>query len=219
MIATPSYNGTVPIPFARSLLDTAETLGAAGVPYLWVDLSGCCYTDRARDLLAATFVERTECSHLLFVDADMRWPASTAVRLLHARRPVVGCCYQGRKPPHSWHVTKLEGEVADPYGFIEVERIATGMMLIERAVLEQLGKSAEVYSELIDGTPLEVRRIFPPQAPGLWVSGDYAFCDRARAEGFGVYADLRTQVGHLGERWITGDMERMASTLFEEGKR
>lgn len=220
MLATPSYSGTVPIPFVRSLLDTVEALSGVGVPHLFVDVSGCAYVERARDMLASAFLDRTACSHLLFVDADMRWPGAAVVRLLNARRPVVAGAYQGRKPPHTWHVERLDGETTDRHGFVAVRRVATGFMLIERAVLEQLAKDAEVYVEDVAGSPLTVRRLFRTGVSSrAWITEDYAFCDAVRAAGFSVYVDTQTTLGHLGERWVTGDVARMASAILEEGTR
>lgn len=215
MIATPSYDGRAPFAFTHSLLDTVHELGAAGVPYLFVDLSGCCYTERARDVLASAFLHRTDCTHLLFIDADMRWPGRAVVEILSARVSVIAGAYMGRKPPHTWHVQALEGWNPGASGLVQVARAGTGFMLIARQVIEQLAKSADSYSEEYAGEPLTIHRIFRTgvDAKG-WLTEDWAFCDDARAAGFNVYVDTTITLGHLGDQWVTGDVERMAKTFW-----
>lgn len=214
LIATPSYDGRVPLRYAHRLVETFAALSEADVGFVALDLSGCAYLTKARDLLAAAFLQRTDCTHLLFLDADILWPAKAPLRLLETRKDVVAGVYRGRVAPHTWHVQPLGDERPDAAGLVQVTRVATGFMLIARPVLEALSKDAPAYhGDILGG--VEARRIFPtgmqPREDGGtdFVSEDFVFCDAVRAAGFQVWADLGVPIQHLGERWIDNDVPRL----------
>lgn len=101
------------------------------------------YLDEARNEAARKLME-TQCSHLLFIDSDMKWPSDTLLRLYNHDKDVVGSRYYMRKMPFSpvayWKnpdgtYRSIENE-ANGTGLLEIDMIGMGVTLIKRQVIE-----------------------------------------------------------------------------------
>jgi hypothetical protein len=98
--------------------------------------------------------------------------------------------------------------------FIEVAQAPTGIMVIKREVFTKLMTHSPQLNDVPDGPPGN------PEAPFYWLlfdcmvdpgtrrylSEDYAFCRRWRDIGGKVYADLRCDLGHLGQHLFRGNL-------------
>lgn len=98
-------------------------------------------------------------------------------------------------------------------GFVEVAEAPTGFMVIKRHVFGQLMTHYPELNYVPDGLPNN------PEAPFYWLffdcmmdpdskrylSEDYAFCRRWRDIGGKVYADLNSDLGHLGQHMFRGN--------------
>jgi hypothetical protein len=99
-------------------------------------------------------------------------------------------------------------------GFIEVAEAPTGFMSIKRHVFDKLMKHYPELNYVPDGPPGN------PEQPYYWLffdcmidpdtrrylSEDYAFCRRWRDIGGKVYADMYSNLGHLGQHMYHGDL-------------
>lgn len=127
-------------------------------------------------------------SHLLFVDADMMFPADTVERLLAHQRPIVGVTYNTRTNPTTSTIKPLampSGVFTLPDTVFEVAALGTGLLLLDLAALAVVPKPWFGYGT----TP-----------SGEFVGEDIYFCHRARAAGLSVWCDPTIAVGHIGER-------------------
>lgn len=104
----------------------------------------------------------------------------------------------------------------DADGFVEVQEIGTGFMLIARRVFERL---AQHQSELRyagatqppEGGDPSRHRFFDAgldPGTGAYLSEDFAFCRRWRAIGGQIFADVRSRLTHTGSKTFRGDFER-----------
>ncbi|RFB75607.1 hypothetical protein [Methylovirgula sp. 4M-Z18] len=98
--------------------------------------------------------------------------------------------------------------------FVEVAEAPTGFMVIKRGVFTKLMAHYPELNYVPDGPPNN------PEAPYYWLffdcmvdpdtkrylSEDYAFCRRWRDIGGRVYADLRSDLGHLGQHMFRGNL-------------
>lgn len=144
------------------------------------------YLPRARAALVAKALELA-CTHILWLDADMRFPKDTLLRLLGHEKPVVAANYPMRSAPIL--PTALDEDrqpVFESADLTEVRACGMGVMLTAVEVFQQIGKPyfAVGYNRAVDD----------------YASEDTFFCDRVRAEGFAVWIDgaLSEAVQHVG---------------------
>lgn len=102
--------------------------------------------------------------------------------------------------------------------FVEVAEAPTGFMVIKRQVFTKLMTHYPQLNYVPDGPPNN------PEAPFYWLffdcmvdpdtnrylSEDYAFCRRWRDIGGKVHADLRSDLGHLGQHMFRGNFAESA---------
>jgi hypothetical protein len=99
-------------------------------------------------------------------------------------------------------------------GFVEVAEAPTGFMVIKRRVFEKMMQHYPELNYIPDGAPNN------PEQPYYWLffdcmvdpdsrrylSEDYAFCRRWRDTGGKVYADMYSDLGHLGQHLYRGNL-------------
>lgn len=125
-------------------------------------------------------------SHLLFVDADMRFPEDTLDRLLEASVDIVAANYVQRTMPE-WFVARIAGASVSSVGCtgrLAVDSVGCGVMLIKMSVFDRLERPW--FATPDDGYE--------------HVGEDVYFCRKARAAGLTVWIDhdLSQAVKHQG---------------------
>lgn len=173
MLATPIYDGAQGS-YVRAVLDLALKAQAAGASVRFEFILYQASITRARDLLAAVFLA-SDCTHLLFVDADIDFAPDDVFSMVTAMREREDCAILGAACPRrmvNWpnvaHAVERGMAKEDPgalarFGgefalhflhqgqrfalteLVELTRVGTGMMLIRRDVLEALRRR---HSEL-----------------------------------------------------------------------
>lgn len=149
---------------------------------------------KQRDELTFMALEK-DCTHILFLDSDMRFPRNTLLRLLARGEPIVGANYTTRRNPVQ-PVTFANDEDATQRVYTEegadglesVASIGFGAVLIDLDVLKAL--SRPWFAIPWD----EVTR--------KYVGEDVYFCRKVRSElGLDVLIDhaLSHEVSHVGE--------------------
>lgn len=111
--------------------------------HVFMDASTILLTQRER---LATEAINLGAEYMLWLDSDIVFPASTAVRLLSHDEPVVAANYVRRQRPHKGVAYETIGDWENPLPFevyddlVEVEGIGMGCMLIKTSVFEELSK-------------------------------------------------------------------------------
>lgn len=144
----------------------------------------------SRNLLVRQALE-AGATHILWLDADMRFPEDTVARLLAHGEPIVAAYYSTRRPPAVPTVALANGDylvlTKESKGLIEIARCGMGVMLTATQVFRDMAKPyfAFGYNRADDSTAGE----------------DVYFCVNARKRGYKVLidADLSKEVVHLGE--------------------
>ncbi|MGN6692343.1 MAG: hypothetical protein ACTHJU_15505 [Sphingopyxis sp.] len=166
MVATPIYDGAQGS-YVRAVLDLALKAQAAGVSVRFEFILYQASITRARDLLAAIFLA-SDCTHLLFVDADIDFAAGDVFSMLQAMGARDDCAVLAAACPRrmvNWsnvaravergvvqedigELARFGGEFALHFlhqgqrfalsDLVELVRAGTGMMMIRRDVLELL---------------------------------------------------------------------------------
>jgi hypothetical protein len=179
---------------------------------------------RARNMLAHSFL-LSDCTHLLFIDADVAFDPEGIIKMVDANLPLIGGLYA--KKHINWnkvHAAALRGvrpenlhaAACDYYvrgdveiGLnkpVEVLSVGTGLMLIKREVFEKLRPDTPVsqLGSTVIGqikTTDNVHHFFNTGVDaktGEFLSEDYAFCQKWRAVGGKVYAAPWVGTIHIG---------------------
>lgn len=195
LLATTAYDSPE-ASYTFSIARSREALSAAGIQSGYYLLQGNCHVDDARNAVVRDFLE-SDCTELVFLDADVSWEPDALVELCRIDRDLVGGVYPYRResdeetmPIRHLPEIKVDGEL------IEVEGLPTGFMKIKRHVLESMAATAKHYLK-DDGKPHPVlfeRDYFGGGRRG----GDIRFCMVWRDMGGKAYAAPELRLGHCG---------------------
>ena len=215
MIAIPTYNEMV---HSKLMLDLIDLLQEAHYDYTIRIKSGSLIT-RIRNDFVADFIA-SDCSHLLFIDADLYDFKETFLDLLCADTPkVCGGIYRKKQLKEAYNVNlckSIEETLAERRGaFIEVKHIPTGLMIIEKSVFYQLILS---YPErkFLDNDTIKYNFFDAGIIEGRYLSEDYYFCELYRAIGGKIFAVLDSEMTHYGVLNYKGNFKNYLSKLIKK---
>lgn len=163
------------------------------------------YLPRARAALVNTALEKS-CTHILWLDGDMRFPKDTLIHLLNRKVAVVAANYPTRQMPiEPTAVDLLHQPMVGGEGLQEAHHAGMGVMLTETAVFRAMGKPyfAIGYNKANDD----------------YAGEDTFFCTAARKAGFPVHIDhdLSEVVEHCGALRYTMAHARLTPTGVPSG--
>jgi hypothetical protein len=177
-----------------------------GVQVQLSHLSGCSLITKARNILVASFLE-SDCTDLLFVDADIVVDADSVLRLLalSTGKDITAGMYTRRAEDRKFfldiYTDKANALEFDQHGMLRVENVATGFMMIQRHVLEKMIASHPEWTYFNDVYNRNESALFDFELTnGQYVGEDYTFCKRARADGFTVFIDPEITLPHVGSQ-------------------
>ncbi len=230
LIATPMYGGMCSGEYARSSLGITPTLQANGISASFAYIYNNSLITSARDQLAHIFLTN-DFTHMLFIDADIKFDAADIVSMMKADKDVIAGIYP--KKEINWHMVHqkaLEGakpeELTNYTGSLvvnlvdyEKERVVkrnepvevfgagTGFMLIKKHVFEDLAPHVEKYID--SNSESEIHSFFflmkDPET-GKQLSEDYAFCRLCRQHGLKIHVAPWVRLGHSGTYLFEGSV-------------
>lgn len=222
-IAIPSGRGAPDIDCVVSVQATTQDLRSHGIEHVTRFIHGNCYIALVRSLFAHQFMQ-TDCTHLFFWDDDVAAPPGALRRLLSYDRDIIVAPYPKKVDPKTpankaWPYALTDG-IPDAVGLLEADMVATGFLLIKRAVIETMhAKYADrTFHHAADGIdvvdifPTGILEGFPKNAHGknMWWGEDYAFSVLAKRLGFSLWLDPKIQLIHAGRNVWRGDFARAA---------
>jgi hypothetical protein len=210
-IGLPAYDFKISVKMAISLAEFCVKAQHHGIQIQMTNVSGCSVVSRARNIIADQLLE-TDCTHLLFIDADTNFNADDVFRLLAFadRKDIVAGISATRKKQKVYYSTLDQDEdgniVMDKMGLVRVLRAGTGFMMIKREVFEKLRDVHPEWKFYDPNTDKDMYSFFDfKSTPEGYVGEDYLFCDRAREQGFTVWVDPTIKLGHMGMHEFEGD--------------
>lgn len=206
-----SSGGMVHASFAVCTATLIAQTAAHGVPMTIINAESS--LNMVNRDYAVREARRQECTHVLFLDSDMVFPADALVRLLQADRDIVGSLYARRVHPHATLGYLIEGGEGD---IQEAGEMGLGLILIKLSVFDKMRapyfrcpavESTEVVSDELSGFDLTGINAGDTIDDSIW------FSKAARRAGFKLWVDvpLTLEVGHTGftthyvERRLKGD--------------
>lgn len=249
-IATPMFGGQANYMYMISLINLLTKLGQAGIPSMFEIAANESLITKARNILVEGFL-KSNATHMLFLDADLGFDPDDIIRMIQADKDIIGGQYAKKKinwdvvkrvvqavpdiPPA--HINAVIAEstfrpIGDTLTFdinqpVEVESIATGMMLVKRHVFETMAaKLPEI--EIISGgsetmDPATMTRVTDPHRKAhayfdtsidpvtkAYTSEDFTFCQRWRKCGGQVFLAPWTRTVHVGTYEYVCDLGAIA---------
>lgn len=167
-IATPMYGGQCHGVYAQSILTLPNTLSANGIDCVFSFMFNESLIQRARNALSNGFL-KTDCTHLMFIDSDIRFKPQDIVHMVRADKDVICGIYP--KKEINWETVKQAMDAGVPNNDlklhtgsfvvnlknydatvtvpmnepVEIWNGGTGFMLIKREVLEKLSEKVNYY--------------------------------------------------------------------------
>jgi len=197
-VGLPAYGRMNCADTTGSLYELGVTLGMNGL-FGGFGLMGYPDIVKVRNVFVTKFFEKTDATHILQIDADMRFSSKMIIDMLDFQKPVVGAIYR-RRSDHGWVGSKIEGEVPQN-GFLKVEGVGAGVLLISRECLQTM-KEHFPPVQSVHAKTAGLTHLFPFFDPvtvdGEELSEDLSFCHRWRSIGGEVFASVAHDVGHIG---------------------
>lgn len=211
MIGLPTYDFKVSSKLAISLASFCVKAQDHGVQIQISNISGCSVVSRVRNLIAQDFI-KSDCTDLMFIDADINFQADDIFRLMawasDPKKGIVGGVPTARKKGKVYISTLDQDEDGGIYmnamGLVKAKRLATAFMLIRREVFEQMQEKHPELKYMDDRVenPNPDKLCYSffdfKSTPEGYIGEDYVFCDRARELGFEIWVDPTIKLGHMG---------------------
>lgn len=203
LICTPMYGGQCTSAYFQSAMNLKEDLLQAGLDHDWLIGRNESLITRARNALAATFLE-TNYKKLLFIDADIEFTADDVARLWNMDADVAVGIYAMKKPEEAWYAVWVAGKLVkdlDMFGDepVEVDYAGTGFMLIDRSVFEKM-EAPEYQATKPDGSGMRTEKAFfdTGVVSDVYLSEDYWFCQKWKEQGGKILAHPQVRLKHWG---------------------
>lgn len=214
LVCTPAINGDMNFQYVLSLIQLDRLCREKGIAVDFQFVAHESLIQRARNYLCDIFLHQSTHSHMLFIDADIEFRPEDILRMVEADVPLIGGVYP-KKKLHldrvkdgnsggmgtllDYVVTPLKDStvVADIHQPQKVKYIGTGMMLIQRTVLNAIHEKDPDNVYYADGKPYYLY-FHSTIHEGQYLSEDYYFCETWRTCGGDVYAAYWTQATHWG---------------------
>ena len=224
-IATPAFGHQVTTNYMNSVMRFVS----AGHPKLQVSTaihlqSGMALVTQARNNCVASFL-KSDCTHFLFIDADIGFEPEAIFRLLEKDEDVVLTPYAVKGFGANYalqfivHFPDRENVKIGKDGFVEITAGPTGFMLIKREAFEKLKKAypdKKTVNKQLVGNKVEIMDsdwytffetgIDPENG---YLGEDICFCKLWTAIGGKIYADAISELTHFGGHPFKGSLSLM----------
>lgn len=170
---------------------------------------GDALVSRVRSIAVSQWLRETDSDVFLMIDDDIIFKPEDAQRVVDLARekrgiacgayPVRGGAHLACRP---WDTTVVFGPDKPP---VEIEYAATGFLAAHRDVCEAIAATLPLTHawETWAFWPLFWPSIKGADGAAEYLSEDWAFCQRARDLGFGVWLDPRVELTHMGQAAYT----------------
>lgn len=217
-VAIPAYDFKVSLKLAVSLARFTMAAPEHGITVHIGSVCGCSVVSRARNLLVQDFLE-TECTDLLFIDADINFEPDDIFRLMawgsDPKKGIVAAVPRIRDTKLVYIATLDEDEDGDlsmnDMGLVRAKRVATAFMMVRREVFEVLTANHPEWGYYDERSKRHLNAVFDFKLTEEGYMGeDFLFCDRAREAGYEVWIDPTITLGHMGVQEYEGNFWRDA---------
>lgn len=213
-IGLPAYDFKISLKMAISLMALSRKAMEHGVDIQVGSICGCSVVSRARNLIVEDFLE-SECTDLLFIDADINFNPEDVFRLLAwVTRPLIGIAagVPSVRRAEKTYIVDLDEDknskslTFNNMGLVRAKRVATAFMMIRKEVFLALKDVHPEWKYYDTRAKNDIYSYFDfKSTPEGYIGEDFLFCDRAREQGYEVWIDPTIKLGHMGVTEFQGD--------------
>lgn len=218
LIALPAFGRINCTETTMSLMALPPKLAAKGIGYYFATQTFPDIGELRNMLLTLWYDRLLDAEYCLMVDADMGFSPELVLDMIAFDQPLTGCLYPKKTNPIQYVGRGKSGAIPQQSnrGFIEVDGMGAGVMLIRRdcvtAMLEQgAAKSDDRLATHTAGPLLAewgVKRIIrafdPIETETGRLSEDISFCRRHQQCGGTVWANGNHRITHVGPYGFSG---------------
>ena len=221
MVATPCYGGMASVRYMHSLMRARDFMTRRGIGCEPEWIEGESLVPRARIALLAKFLNDPDYTHLMFVDADLRWEPRAILDLIRWDKEFICGVYPKKGYTDDFNLKwpmNFEAGCHDnlPFdsetGCFEIKDAPNGFLMIRRDAAVKLVQSYPQTRCMIGegGWDADCNRntyaVFdcPVDSDGMYLSEDFALCRRWQAIGGTVWMDPHVVLGHTGPHEFRG---------------
>jgi hypothetical protein len=222
MIATPTHDGNCAYTYALGLSDITVFMATQNIYFELARVSGSSLIPHARNSLVDMFL-KSRCQKLLFIDADQGFNKQDVITLFQSNKRIIAGITPHKRfpinfnfeplPEHHKYFKSIKDkgpeeftiyakECADPKGEIEVERVGTGFIMIDRSVFDIMAPSVAEYIPF-DETEITHREFFKMGAVETgevkkFMGEVWSFTELAKKLKIPLYISCNSIVSHYG---------------------
>ena len=233
VIGTPMYGGMCTSEYTQSLLNLSESANKSDVKLTTIFLGNESLIQRGRNTVAHHFMNLPDATHLLFIDADIKFRTQDIVRMIQADKslivgPVALKGYDWEEIRQAavngeddigrtggvFNINKLSGiDMVDENTPFEIEHGGNAFMMIRRDVFETLKPHTPIYTNGGRSLPDDVEiydyfRVEINKDTNHLLSEDYFLCHSYRQLGGKVWCAPWVETGHFGSHLFNGKYSR-----------
>jgi len=233
VIGTPMYGGMCTSEYTQSLLNLSESANKSDVKLTTIFLGNESLIQRGRNTVAHHFMNLPDATHLLFIDADIKFRTEDIVRMIQADKslivgPVALKGYNWDEIRQAavngeddigrtggvFNINKLPGiDMVDENTPFEIEHGGNAFMMIRRDVFETLKPHTPIYTNGGRSLPDDVEiydyfRVEINKDTNHLLSEDYFLCHSYRQLGGKVWCAPWVETGHFGSHLFNGKYSR-----------
>ena len=233
VIGTPMYGGMCTSEYTQSLLNLSESANKSDVKLTTIFLGNESLIQRGRNTIAHHFMNLPDATHLLFIDADIKFRTEDIVRMIQADKsfivgPVALKGYNWEEIRQAaingeddigrtggvFNINKLPGiDMVDENEPFEIEHGGNAFMMLRRDVFETLKPHTPIYTNggnsLPDGCEIyDYSRVEINKDTNHLLSEDYFLCHSYRQLGGKVWCAPWVETGHFGSHLYNGKYSR-----------
>ena len=176
----------------------------------YAPMTGDALVERARSISATYFLRKSDADVHLSIDSDITdFRVEDVLKICEqaASHDIVAAVYITRAAKRTFPATFFQDGLRVEMAFdptpVPVQWAATGFLAVHRRVFERLTKDLPLLHKG-DGDrafyPFYLPLVYDdPDAGPILLSEDYAFCERAKQAGFGVWINPAVRLGHIGQ--------------------
>ena len=228
------YGGMCTSEYTQSLLNLSESANKSeGVKLTTIFLGNESLIQRGRNTIAHHFMNIPDATHLLFIDADIKFRVEDVVKMIQADKsliigPVALKGYEWEEIRQAaingeediartggvFNINKLPGvDMVNENEPFEIEHGGNAFMMIRRDVFETLKPHTPIYTNggrsLPDGVEIfDYFRVEINKDTNHLLSEDYFLCHSYRQVGGKVWCAPWVETGHFGSHLFNGKYTR-----------